>query len=159
MGTIGGDTIKEDSMTMTIFEAVTANNGWAMAATGVLIVVSGLAVLALVISQLHKIIALFEKRKPDEPMHKHPAKPDPHISNANLLKDLDAVACTYRQLTSDLGSDFELSKLYSLLNSEGVPHPHLTIRSLREEGYLVSAGNGTFCWNGVDKPVFANGKP
>ena len=44
-------------------EAISAHNGWAMAITGTIIVMCGLSALAFIISQLHKIIALFEKRK------------------------------------------------------------------------------------------------
>jgi len=42
-------------------EAISAQNGWAMAVAGALIVISGLTVLSLVISQLHKIAAFLEK--------------------------------------------------------------------------------------------------
>ena len=42
-------------------EAISAQNGWAMAIAGALIVMAGLTVLSFVISQLHKIAALLEK--------------------------------------------------------------------------------------------------
>ena len=41
---------------------ITANNGWAMAAVGATIVFLGLVVLSFVISQIHKILELWEKR-------------------------------------------------------------------------------------------------
>ena len=44
------------------FENITANNGWAMAFVGATIVFLGLVVLALVISQIHKVLNLWEKR-------------------------------------------------------------------------------------------------
>jgi hypothetical protein len=37
-------------------EAIEAANGWAMAIAGALIVMAGLAILSLVISQLHKLV-------------------------------------------------------------------------------------------------------
>jgi len=43
-------------------EAISANNGWAMAITGPLIVMSGLTILSIIISQLHKIVAMFDKK-------------------------------------------------------------------------------------------------
>ena len=44
-------------------KAVSAHNGWAMAAAGAIIVMCGLSVLAFIISQLHKIVGLFEEKK------------------------------------------------------------------------------------------------
>lgn len=44
-------------------EAISANNGWAMAITGPLIVMSGLSILAIIISQLHKMVAIFDKKE------------------------------------------------------------------------------------------------
>ncbi|MEJ2331750.1 MAG: OadG family protein [Desulfobulbaceae bacterium] len=43
-------------------QAISANNGWSMAFVGALIVMCGLASLSFIISQLHKIIGLFEKK-------------------------------------------------------------------------------------------------
>ncbi|WP_300459313.1 OadG family protein [Desulfobacula sp.] len=48
-------------------EAINAYNGWAMAITGPLIVISGLAILSIIISQLHKIIAIFDKKPKETP--------------------------------------------------------------------------------------------
>lgn len=47
-------------------ENISANNGWAMAITGPLIVMSGLTILAIIISQLHKIVALFDKKNKEK---------------------------------------------------------------------------------------------
>ena len=44
------------------FDNITANNGWAMAAVGATIVFAGLVVLSFVISQIYKILELWEKR-------------------------------------------------------------------------------------------------
>ena len=45
------------------FDNITANNGWAMAVVGASIVFAGLVVLSFVISQIHKILELWEKRE------------------------------------------------------------------------------------------------
>ena len=42
---------------------ITQNNGWAMAAVGASIVFSGLVVLSFVISQIHKILKLWDDRE------------------------------------------------------------------------------------------------
>ena len=44
------------------FENITANNGWAMAVVGASSVFLGLVVLSFVISQIHKILNLWEQR-------------------------------------------------------------------------------------------------
>ena len=129
---------------MTGIQAITAQNGWVMALTGAIIVMIGLAILSFLISQLHKIIALFDKK----PALPHSPKQSHHheLTGLFILEDLAATARIYQGISSELGSNFELSKLYQLLNREGLPHPHLTIRSLREAGYLVAAGDGSFSW-------------
>lgn len=44
-------------------KAISAHNGWAMAVVGAAIVFSGLAVLAFVISQIHKLLGFWDKKK------------------------------------------------------------------------------------------------
>jgi hypothetical protein len=121
-------------------EAISAHNGWAMAVTGAIIVMSGLAVLAFIISQLHKIIVLFEKRQEAPPPFVQPA------AGINILNELDAAARMYKPLTAQLGESFHLTELYRVFEEEKLPHPHLTIRALRTAEYLVPLGEGIFRW-------------
>ncbi|RJQ68935.1 MAG: hypothetical protein C4519_22235 [Desulfobacteraceae bacterium] len=132
------------------FELIAANNGWAMAVTGAAIVVLGLTALAAIISQLHKIVFLFEK-KAAEPSAPAITSPEAHEFSAatDLLNDLSAAAHIIKGVSVDLGDRFELTALYRLLGNEQVPHPHLTIRSLREAGFLVPVEKGTFTWQNV----------
>jgi hypothetical protein len=44
-------------------ENITNNNGWAMAAVGASIVFMGLVVLSFVISQIHKLLNLWDERE------------------------------------------------------------------------------------------------
>ena len=121
-------------------EAISANHGWAMAITGTIIVMGGLAVLAFIISQLNKIIVLFEKRQEAPPHFIQPA------ANINILNDLEAAARIYRPLTAHLGDSFHLAELYRIFEEEKLPHPHLTIRALRAAEYLQPLGEGIFRW-------------
>jgi hypothetical protein len=125
---------------------ITANNGWAMAATGAIIVLMGLAVLSFIISQLHRFIDFFESHSDK----RHPSEKGPEISPASadveLMNDPAAAARIYQPMTADLGEAFELSKLYELFKQENIPHPHLTIRSLRDAGYLVEMEEQLFGW-------------
>ena len=121
-------------------EAISAHNGWAMAITGSIIVMSGLSVLALVISQLHKIIGLFEERKKGA---SHSAQPPTDI---DVLNDLAVTTLLYQPLTAELGDSFPLAELYRIFERESLPHPHLTITALREAEYLLPLGEGLFSW-------------
>jgi len=121
-------------------QAISAHNGWAMAFTGSIIVMCGLSALAFIISQLHKIIGLFEKRKEEVA---HPTKP---VADIDILSDLAAAARMYQPLTADLGDKFHLADLYRIFEREQFPHPHLTISALREAEYLMSSGEGLFSW-------------
>jgi Na+-transporting methylmalonyl-CoA/oxaloacetate decarboxylase gamma subunit len=129
---------------VTGIQAITANNGWAMAVTGALIVMAGLAILAFIISQLHKIIGLFEghpTKKKDEPPRARTID-----SNVDMLCDLEAIAKVYQAMTANMGTKFNLLHLYQAVNNENLPHAHLTIRSLRDAGHLVPQGEGMFTW-------------
>ena len=135
-------------------DAITANNGWAMAFTGACIVMTGLALLAFVISQLHRIIALTEGKGNGK---KH-SIPDPEpatravdqlAAEIDLLDDLPAAARFYSSLTVDLGEVFPLAGLYRICQKENLPHPHITIMALRGAGYLIPDGEGNFSWTNV----------
>lgn len=128
------------------FEAISYYNGWAQAIAGGLIVMSGLAILALVISQLYKVVDFIENfgKKP-MPVHEDEASvcalPDLLSSDICQLGDLS------RPYVEKLGDSFQLCELYDVFMQNSLPHPHLTIRSLRESGKIVPLGEGVFCWN------------
>ena len=130
-------------------QAISAQNGWAMAVAGALIVMAGLSMLSLAISQLHKLVELFEKKEKKEHKFEKVSDKEPEDQIKPLdfpLADLRLAADQYRPLTSELGENFELGVLFKLFQECNLPHPHLTIRSFRESGILVPAGEGRFTW-------------
>lgn len=129
-------------------EAISAQNGWAMAIVGALIVMAGLAVLSLVISQLHKIAAFLEKRveKRSEKKQAVIITPKEAVVPKPPAFDIDEAQARLKPLVAELGEYFELTNLYELANSGELPHVHLSIRSLRESGVIVPAGDGRFVW-------------
>lgn len=129
-------------------DAITANNGWAMAATGAIIVMSGLAILSLIISQLYKIISLFDKQKHAEAdaVASVPSSILQKAAEADILNDLEAAARIYKTMTEDQSGTFKLQTLYAKCQHEEMPHPHLTIRALRAAGFLIASGDGTYRW-------------
>jgi len=130
-------------------EAINAHNGWAMAVAGALIVMSGLSVLSFIISKLHWILGLLENKK-TSPDLKGPSEHDAErASTPELDHDLSRVSQSvpqYQTLTADLGTGFKLQDLFAVFQAKDFPHPHLTIRSLKEEGFLLPAGDGLFSW-------------
>jgi hypothetical protein len=130
-------------------EAIQAYNGWAMAITGAVIVMIGLSILSFIISQLHRIVNLVDGRsnrksriKTDRDQALIPeSKPQPPP-----LSDLGETMKQFQPLTQEIGTPFDLTALFQVFVQHDDPHPHLTIRSLREQGYLIPDGNGLFTW-------------
>lgn len=127
-----------------------------MALAGACIVMTGLSLLSFIISQLHKIVGMFEKKaeKTKKPApEKTIAITEPTTESVvgieNILDDLAAAAKFCMPLTAELGDSFELTKLYQVFETENLPHPHITIRALRDAGYLTPEGEGSFSWKKV----------
>lgn len=124
-----------------------------MALAGAMIVFSGLIVLSLAIAQLHKLLELFEK-KGDQAgalpvcSDELPAK---IVKPGELLTDLAALAETYRPLTAELDETFQLADLYEQALRNDLPHPHLSIKALRDGRFLVAQGDGLFTWHPGEK--------
>ena len=130
-------------------DAISAHNGWAMAITGPLIVMSGLTILAIIISQLHKLVAVFDKKT--EPATAPPVestvKSRDEISAPKVLPDdISETAEIYQALIDKLEQPFELKDLYQVAEQNNFPHPILTVGRLREAGILVPEGEGVFIW-------------
>jgi hypothetical protein len=128
-------------------EAINAHNGWAMALAGALIVMCGLSVLSFIISQLHKILALTETRKKSTAIDQPPVPaPVPAATADHDLSNLEGSLTCYCDETACLGSAFTLQDLFKVFQACDFPHPHLTIRSLKEKGFLVPADQERFSW-------------
>lgn len=125
---------------------ISANNGWAMALTGAIIVMCGLSLLSLIISQLHKVITLFEAKPTPASEVSEPAPAKRGTGDIDFLNDLEGTAKLYKVISEDLGATFELTKLYQITQRDQLPHPHVTIRNLRQAGYLMPVGEGRFSW-------------
>lgn len=135
------------------FDNIAANNGWAMAAVGASIVFAGLVVLSFVISQIHKILELWEKKDIlKEPQQEAPPtdktqKIQGPLYKAPHLPTVNDLISIYRPLAEQLKEPFELSQLFDISNKMDLAHPHLSIKQLWEAGVLIAQGDGTFTWN------------
>jgi len=136
-------------------ENITNNNGWAMAAVGASIVFLGLVLLSFVISQIHKLLKLWEDKEKylDRLKKWAPAageeKSDAPIYKESRLPAAGELAGTYRPLVEKLKEPFELPQLFELAKKMDLPHPHLSIQRLQEADILVAQGDGTFIWDNL----------
>ncbi|MFC1811986.1 hypothetical protein ACFL03_04795 [Thermodesulfobacteriota bacterium] len=134
-------------------EAISAYKGWSMAIAGPLIVLSGLAILAFIISQLHKVVAILErpeeKRREMEALAAQAEAEDKQkvMAPDRLPSDISETAKIYQPLIEQLEQPFELKELYEIAQMNNFPHPYLTITRFREADILVNVGEGLFTWN------------
>lgn len=125
-------------------EAIDAHNGWAIAIIGTGIVFSGLVVLSIAISQLHKLLILWDKRdKFINPNGQKKIKSDISMPE-RFPQDINEVAELYKPIFAKLEATFQLAELYKLSQTYNFPHPHLTIKNFRQAQILVPVGNGNF---------------
>jgi hypothetical protein len=134
------------------FEAIAAHNGWSMAIVGASIVFSGLVILSLVISQLHKLLTIWENKGTFFNRNKRTSvNSTKEVLDLNLPgcfpSDINEAARLYHPLVEKLGQPFQLVQLYEVSRKKGFPHPHLTISLLRQAKVLVPEGDGVFIWN------------
>ncbi len=130
-------------------EAIANANGWVMAVTGASIVMTGLTVLSIIISQLPKVVAFMEKRQEEKALLKMRDKKEVktrEIPGKSPL-DIEELAIDYKPLAEELGESFELRELHALCRDNNLPHSHLSIRNLRDAGILIPRGDGVFTWN------------
>ena len=135
------------------FDNITANNGWAIAVIGASIVFAGLVALSFVISQIHKILELWEKRDSlkEDPKRAAATSETPAVqATANKVHHLPSVSdliSIYRPLVGQLKEPFELTQLFEISNKMDLAHPHLSIKQLWDAGVLIAQGDGSFIWN------------
>ncbi len=123
-----------------------------MAIAGASIVFSGLVILSLAISQLHKLLTIWENKGNFFNRNKRTSVTSTEeVLDLNLPEffpsDINEAARLYHPLVEKLGQSFQLVQLYEVSRKKGFPHPHLTISLLRQAKVLVPEGDGVFIWN------------
>ncbi len=135
-------------------EAIAAHNGWAISVVGVSIVFTGLTLLSLTISQLHKVITFWDDRsrysqqlrnlwKKEEPRKEE----EESIPDSCLAQDIDEVTRQFKLLTKRIGEPFPLPKLLELSDRCGLFRPHSAINYLLRAKRILPDGKGYFYWN------------
>jgi hypothetical protein len=131
------------------FYRITGNSGWSIAALGIMVDLTGMVLLALSVILVPKLSGLMGKTR--TALKKSPGRarfrPITESQQSSLSREgIQEIADAYRECAGSLGEVFQLSELYRYTEENGLPHPHLTIKALRESGHLVPEGNGRFRW-------------
>jgi len=135
---------------VTGLEAIAANNGWNMARIGIFIVFTALVTLSLIISQLHKVLTLLEKRnefieKLTGPFKKN--KKDSGAPEARQADDLNEIARQFDLLIKSKGEPFSLPKLIDLAGRIGIGSPYSTVNRLILAKLIVPDAKGFYRWD------------
>ncbi|QTA93311.1 OadG family protein [Desulfonema magnum] len=140
-------------------EAIAAHNGWAISVVGVSIVFTGLTLLSLTISQLHKVIKFWDERdkfsqqvkqlwKKEEPREeKEEEEEEETIPDFCLAQDIDEITRQFKLLTKRIGEPFPLPKLLEISERCGLFRPHSAINYLLRTERILPDGKGYFYWN------------
>jgi hypothetical protein len=133
------------------FEAISINNGWEYALLGVCIVFSGLVILSFVISQLHKMLDLWDNRASLIKALKSrrmgtSSQADPETVPVDPSSSLAEATRHYRLLVDRIGEPFALPKLLRLAEGSGLHRPHAAINELLQAGVILPDETGYYIW-------------
>lgn len=136
-------------------EAINANNGWAISVVGVTIVFSGLVTLSLVISQLYRVLALWENPSKIKTLFK--AKQPKNQSEEFQEKEIiDQAVFTGSQkegakqfnllLIKTMEDHFSLPRLLHLAQISDLKNSHSNLNNLLKTNIIIPDGSGFFTW-------------
>lgn len=133
---------------MSGFDAISTNNGWEYAILGICIVFSGLVILSFVISQLHKLLSLWDNRASMMNSFKARRK-GPAEDETGIVKEPRSLAearLQYGMLVKRIGEPFALPKLLNMAEGSGLHRPHATINDLLQAGVILPDETGYYVW-------------
>lgn len=131
-------------------DAILHYEGFTMAALGITVVFASLVVLALIVSQLYKVLFLWENRK----LYYDKAgklisgfksrQPAPAGPESEGLRES---ARQFSLLVRIMGEPFSLPKLIRTAEITGISHAHCTVSRLIAVNLIVPDQKGFFRWN------------
>ena len=143
-------------------DAISAHNGWHMAALGISIVFTGLILLSFTVAQLHNILRLFDNRdayyKKARGLFKKKSDSDndkKEVGNSDLTlpDNVKKAAGQCKLLIEKIGEPFPLPRLIELSEKCGMSYPYSTINDLILAGFIVPDGKGYYLWNQDEQKV------
>lgn len=132
-------------------EAINAHNGWAISVVGVTIVFTGLVSLSVLISQLHKLVTLYNNpgriKKLFALKPKSAAKAGTPKKHLVLTEAQKQICRQYNLLAQTMDDVISLPKLLRMAELSGLKDPHANISFLLKSGILCADEQGYFRWD------------
>jgi hypothetical protein len=143
---------------MSGLDAIIHHNGFAMAAVGITIVFTALVTLSLIISQLHRMLLIWDDRRTyiekvrkvfssARPPEARAPQVDDEIFEVHYFDDIKESSRQFRILVEAMGEPFCLPELIRMAQSVGIEHAHSTVSHLIVSNFIVPEGDGFFRWN------------
>ena len=132
------------------FEAIIAHDGLGISVIGISIVFVSLILLSFAVSQIHKLIELWDKKKTSYQRVKKSQQKDqktPSVSDLTVPQDVQRASRQFKLLIEWIGEPFPLPKLLDLSEKCGLSHPHLTINEFIKCELIIPDENGYYIWN------------
>ncbi|SMD06368.1 Oxaloacetate decarboxylase, gamma chain [Desulfocicer vacuolatum DSM 3385] len=127
-------------------EAISINNGWAISVVGVSIVFTGLMLLSLSISRLHKILNIWDNRN-DLKIFRKKTQEEPQNNLLPFTEKNKISAYHFRLLIKTMDDPFSLQRLLYLAKISGLDRPHSNLCRLIKAGIIKSDHKGKYFFN------------
>ena len=124
-------------------EAIATHNGWAISVVGVTIVFTGLVLLSFAISQLHKLLDLWDNKHELKKKWARKKKQDPLI----FTEKQKEAARQFQLLARTLDDCFSLPRLLKMAELSGLDLPHANLANLLKSGIIKADQEGFFTWD------------
>lgn len=131
-------------------EAIIAHDGLGISVIGISIVFVSLVLLSFAVSQIHKLIELWDKKNTSYQRVKKSQQKDqktPSVSDLTVPQDVQRASRQFKLLIEWMGEPFPLPKLLYLSEKCGLSHPHSTINEFIKCELIIPDENGYFIWN------------
>ena len=131
-------------------EAIIAHDGLGISVIGISIVFVSLVLLSFAVSQIHKLIELWDKKNTSYQRVKKSQQKDqktPSVSDLAIPQDVQKASRQFKLLIEWIGEPFPLPKLLDLSGKCGLSSPHSTINEFIKCELIIPAENGYYVWN------------
>ena len=139
------------------FSAISAGNGWLIAALGISVVFFGLASLAFIISYFPRAICWWNEHA-QAPQHtvqvlkrvfgrgRSKVGIITDTEESHEVEELDDAEEALRLITAHMSEPFKLPRLIEVAEQRGLARVHSTINRLLVKGIMVGGADGLFRW-------------
>jgi len=127
-------------------EAIATNNGWAISVVGVSIVFTGLMLLSLSISRIHKALDLWDNRNDIRIFRKKTQEKKEPVLLVFTENNKES-ARQFRLLIKTMDDPFSLQWLLYLAQISGLERPHSSLCRLIKAGIIEPDHQGKYYFN------------